>query len=72
MAPDSRLLIVEQILDITPHPLTTAGDIVMCTIGGKERTLEGFHLVTKPAGLRISSVTREMEGDIASIECVKA
>ncbi|KND92354.1 Demethylsterigmatocystin 6-O-methyltransferase [Tolypocladium ophioglossoides CBS 100239] len=56
MAEDSRLLIVEQVLGNPPSPLAAAADVYMSTLGGKERTLEGFEAIASLAGLRIAKV----------------
>ena len=72
MAADSRLLIVELILENPPTASGSATDIIMATIGGKERTLEGFRSIASEAGLRINKVYRGKPEDIAIIECTKA
>ncbi len=72
MASDSKLLIVEQVMSNPPSQFAIATDLVMLTIGGKERTLEGFQALTEAAGLRIENVYRNEGTDAAVVECVKA
>lgn len=72
MAPDSRILIAEDVATNPPHPLTAMMDMLMLAVGGKERTLEDFEAVIKEAGLRITSVARSADSPMAVIECVKA
>ncbi|KAI6383296.1 hypothetical protein MCOR25_000216 [Pyricularia grisea] len=72
MAPDSRILIAEDLSTNPPHPITAMMDMLMLTCGGKERTMEDFEAVIKEAGLRVSSVSRSAESPMAVIECVKA
>ncbi|TLD30860.1 hypothetical protein PspLS_03035 [Pyricularia sp. CBS 133598] len=72
MAPDSRILIAEDVSSNPPHPLTAMMDMLMLTVGGKERTMEDFEAVIKEAGLRVSSVSRSADSPMAVIECVKA
>ncbi|KAI6521689.1 hypothetical protein MCOR10_005856 [Pyricularia oryzae] len=72
MAPDSRILIAEDVATNPPHPLTAMMDMLMLAVGGKERTLEDFEAVIKEAGLRVTSVSRSADSPMAVIECVKA
>jgi hypothetical protein len=69
MAADSRLLIVEQILDFPPLPFAAAADVLISTIGGKERTMDEFESVVSRAGLKISQVCRTPDSDVGIIEC---
>ena len=71
MAADSRLLIVEQILTSPPSKLASATDLIMATLGGKERTMEGFKAITARAGLDIKRVFPSEDSDIAVLECVR-
>ncbi|KFH40298.1 Demethylsterigmatocystin 6-O-methyltransferase-like protein [Hapsidospora chrysogenum ATCC 11550] len=71
MANDSKLLIVEQILDNPPDPFAAATDVFISTIGGKERTMDDFEHVTSRAGLRIVKVHRSPGSDVGIIECEK-
>ncbi|ODA80430.1 hypothetical protein RJ55_03388 [Drechmeria coniospora] len=71
MAKDSRLLIVDQVLTDPPQPLASAVDIVMATIGGKERDEDGFKAITSQAGLRIIKMHASPGSDVAVIECEK-
>ena len=71
MAADSRLLIVEQILSSPPSKLAAATDLIMATLGGKERTLESFKTITARAGLDIKALFSSEGSDVAVIECVR-
>lgn len=71
MAPDSRLLIVEQVMGTPPSPFAAMADFLMATIGGKERSLETFRAITSKARLMIEAVHRSPGSDVAVIECVK-
>lgn len=71
MALDSRLLIVEELLSNPPSAFGSATDIIMATIGGKERTLEDFRAVAARAGLRVVEAHRAEGSTVAAIECVR-
>ncbi|KAG7293802.1 hypothetical protein NEMBOFW57_003859 [Staphylotrichum longicolle] len=71
MAADSRLLVVETLLGAQPSPLQVAMDFSMMAISGKERTLEGFEVITGEAALKITAVS-QIPGGSAVIECVLA
>ena len=70
MLPDSRCLIVEQVLSNPPSVLASSSDLFMATLGGKERTVEGFRGITSRAGMELSSVFPCEGSDVAVIECV--
>ncbi|KAK3393405.1 S-adenosyl-L-methionine-dependent methyltransferase [Podospora didyma] len=72
MAPDSRLLIIEQVMTNPPNEYAAGFDIFMSVIGGKERTYEIFEDITSRAGLKILQLARNPGTDAALIECVKA
>lgn len=71
MAPDSRLLIVEQVLASPPSPFAAVADFFMATIGGKERSLAAFQAIISKAQLKIREVYRNPGTDVATIECVR-
>lgn len=71
MAPDSRLLIVEAILRNPPSTFAAGADLILATLGGKERTLEGFCDITTKAGLEILQVCTEPGVEGAVIECAR-
>ncbi|KAK3329856.1 S-adenosyl-L-methionine-dependent methyltransferase [Apodospora peruviana] len=71
MAPDSRLLIVEQVMSNPPSVFAAGTDLVMLSIGGKERTLDNFRDITGRAGLQILQVAQNPGADGALIECAK-
>ncbi len=72
MAADSRLLIVEQIMENPPDALAAAADLSMSTIGGKERTFDNFEKIVGEVGLKINQVFKNPGTGAALIECVKA
>ena len=71
MAPDSRLLIVEQVLGTPPATFGAVADVILLTIGGKERTLAVFKGIASKANLEIREVHRTIGSDVAVVECVK-
>lgn len=72
MADDSRLLIVEQIMDNPPKPFVAAIDVMMATISGKERTQQGFRHIAEAAGLKVLNFWRAEGADAGVVECGKA
>ena len=72
MAPDSKVLIVEQIASNPPSPLSAYTDICMITIGGKERTLKNFEQLVERAGLKFVKLWPSKNSAVGVIECVKA
>ncbi|OIW23060.1 O-methyltransferase [Coniochaeta ligniaria NRRL 30616] len=73
MAPDSRLLLQEDVMENPPNHMAAMLDFMMLGFGGKQRTLQTWEEVVGNAGLRISSISRG-EGpwrSLAVIECVK-
>ncbi|KPM36594.1 hypothetical protein AK830_g9965 [Neonectria ditissima] len=72
MAPDSRLLIVEQVIANPPLPMEAQFDFVMMTLGGKERTERQFEDLVEQAGLRILDIHRKPNTPISVVECIKS
>lgn len=72
MSPDSRCVIVEQVMGNPPSAMSAATDILMGVIGGKERTLGCWREVTAQAGLKIREVYYAKGSETAVIECVVA
>ncbi|KAK3361128.1 S-adenosyl-L-methionine-dependent methyltransferase [Lasiosphaeria ovina] len=69
LAPDSRVLVSEQLLAGAPPPVYAAfKDYAMLSLGGKERTLEQFGAVAAAAGLRVSGVFRDQATPHAVVE----
>ncbi|KAK0717962.1 S-adenosyl-L-methionine-dependent methyltransferase [Lasiosphaeria miniovina] len=69
LAPDSRVLVSEQLLAGTPPPVYAAfKDYAMLSLGGKERTLDQFGAVAAAAGLRVSGVFRDQATPHAVVE----
>ncbi|OAL18498.1 hypothetical protein AYO20_11745 [Fonsecaea nubica] len=71
MAPDSRVLITEQVMPNPPTALNAWTDLCMMNLGGKERTEKMFDDLTASAGLKIIGVHKSLATDVAVIECVK-
>ncbi|XP_014554677.1 hypothetical protein COCVIDRAFT_104258 [Bipolaris victoriae FI3] len=71
MACDSRLLVGETVLSNPPSRPTAMVDLLLSTIGGKERTIEGFNKVAERAGLSLSGVHKASFGDFSIIEYSK-
>ena len=71
MAPDSRLLIVEVLVDDPPTTRQATFDMMMLIAAGKERTLASFEHIAGRAGLRITQVS-QFEKLTAVIECMLA
>lgn len=71
MAKDSRLLIAEQILADPPKPQTTAIDLIMLNIGGKERTRAMFDEVIMEAGLEVVGFHARPGSEHGVLECKK-
>lgn len=71
MAPDSRLLIVEQVIDNPPSPIAAHYDMVMLTIGGKERTADEFRSLAAQVGLRVARIHQKPRLPVAVVECVR-
>ena len=71
MADDSRVLIVEQALTNPPTARAATADVLMSTLGGKERTVEMFQVLAMQAGLTIVQVYPSPDSDYVVIECMK-
>lgn len=71
MAADSKLLIVDHVMDDPPSPQASSSDLFMACLGGKERTLHNFEAITAQAALKIVGVHRNEGTDAAVVECVK-
>ncbi|KAH7152774.1 O-methyltransferase [Dactylonectria macrodidyma] len=71
MAPDSRLLIVEQVCAVPPSLMDAQFDFVMMTLGGKERNAMQFENLVKEVGLKIHNIHKKPNTPISVIECFK-
>ncbi|KAL1888090.1 hypothetical protein Sste5346_009777 [Sporothrix stenoceras] len=72
MAADSKLLIVDHVMNDPPSAQAASSDLFMACLGGKERTLRNFEEITAQSGLKIVGVHRNEGTDAAIVECVKA
>lgn len=73
MSPDSRLLLVEQIvpLDNSPHPSKEMDLLMLVVLGGKERTLDEYAALLDQAGFQLARVI-DTESPLSLIEAVPA
>jgi O-methyltransferase domain len=72
MAPDSKCLVIEQVMTNTPTPLVAYTDYIMLNIGGKERTLKGFQELGTRAGLKFVKHWPSKTSAVAVVEFEKA
>lgn len=72
MAPDSRVLIVDQVMANPPPAFAAATNIIMATIGGKERTEDIFKEIGSAAGLKLEKIWRSEGTDVGLVEYAKA
>lgn len=71
---ESRLLIQEDVMDDPPNPRMAAMDMIMLSLGGKQRGIDRWQQLAQQAGLRMVQVHRDLNGKSESlcvIECVK-
>jgi hypothetical protein len=73
MAPDTKILISEDVKDNPPHPIAAFMDFMMFTIGGKQRTLDNWEKILSEAELKILSISygKGPWRTMAVIECTK-
>jgi O-methyltransferase domain len=71
MAPDSRVLICEQIMSNPPSPLNAQTDLCMLGLGAKERTEKMFHELVPASGLTLIKIWKSVGTDVGVIECGK-
>ncbi|KAK3321754.1 O-methyltransferase [Apodospora peruviana] len=73
MAPDSRVLLQEDIMENPPNHMATMLDFMMMGFGGKQRTLQTWEGMLAGAGLQISSISKGKGPwrSLAVLECVK-
>jgi hypothetical protein len=73
MAPDSKVLLQEDVMDNPPNHMAASLDLMMMGFGGKQRTLETWEKVVGEAGLKIASISRGKGPwrSLCVIECVK-
>ncbi len=72
MAPDSRLLVSDQVL-VNPPPMSAAVfNLSIMNMAGTERTRDGFDALLASAGLRILDAWPDKNSHDVILECVKA
>ncbi|KAB5516967.1 O-methyltransferase [Coniochaeta sp. 2T2.1] len=73
MAPDSRLLLQEDVMENPPNHMAAMLDFMMIGFGGKQRTMRDWEGLVGEAGLRISGTSKGKGPwrSLAVIECVK-
>jgi hypothetical protein len=73
-APDSRILIVEEMLQENPTPLNVAQDIFFINLGGKRRNGAMFQELAAQVELRVNAVftgeNSEGHSDVGVVELV--
>ena len=69
-APDSRILIVEELLLPNPSPLNLGQDIFLLNWGGKRRNERMFQEIAAQAGLRVKATFTSGDSDCGVIELV--
>jgi hypothetical protein len=72
-APDSKILLQEDVISSPPHNMAAMLDIMMLGFGGKQRTLDTWKKIADDAGLEITSVSRGKGPwiGLSVLECVK-
>jgi hypothetical protein len=70
-APDSRILITEQILTNPPSMLNAQTDICMLGIGGKERGEKVFKELAAASGLKVLGFYKAKGTEVGVVECMK-
>ncbi|RDL32697.1 S-adenosyl-L-methionine-dependent methyltransferase [Venustampulla echinocandica] len=71
MAPDSRVLIGEAVMDNPPARSVALVDFLLSTVGGKERTVDGFREIASRAGLKVRAVHQGKQRGMSIVECEK-
>jgi O-methyltransferase domain len=71
MSPDSKCLVVEQVMTNPPTPLVAYTDFCMLNIGGKERTLKNFQDLAVRAGLKVVKHWPSKTSAVGVVECEK-
>ena len=71
MAPDSRVLICEQIMSNPPSPLNAQTDLCMLGLGAKERTEKMFEKLVPASGLKLIKIWKSTGTDVGIVECGK-
>lgn len=72
MSPHSRILITEQIYLNPPTELPAQMDLIMLSLGGKERTKQDWYALTAGVGLHLVKFWETPGTEVAVIECEKA
>ncbi|GKT52659.1 methyltransferase fsa4 [Colletotrichum spaethianum] len=72
MAADSTLLIAEHVVEWPPKPESTAMDMLMLAVGGKERTAMEWALLLRSGGLTLERIHRNPTSSHCIIRCSKA
>jgi hypothetical protein len=72
MAPDSKVLITDQLVANPPSPLVAQTDLCMLNIAGKERSKKNFHDLAGASGLKVLEFYKAKQTEVCVVECVKA
>lgn len=66
-APDSKVLVSEQLLPETPHLGLAALDIFMMNTGGKRRPESLYRELASRAGLKVVAIHRDTKGSASAV-----
>lgn len=69
-APDSRILIIEELLHANRSKFSIAQDIFVMNFGGKRRSEDMFRILASKAGFRVNSVIEDIVSDFGVVELV--
>ncbi|GKT60990.1 O-methyltransferase [Colletotrichum tofieldiae] len=72
MTADSTLLIAEHVVEWPPKPESTAMDMLMLAVGGKERTATEWARLLRSGGLTLEHIHRVPTSSHCIIQCSKA
>ena len=67
-APDSRILIVEEVLLPSPSSMNLTQDIFMLNLGGKRRNEKMFQELAARAGLRVNGMFTNEKSNCGVVE----
>ncbi|EKG17904.1 O-methyltransferase family 2 [Macrophomina phaseolina MS6] len=71
MAPESRILITEQVMANPPPPEASCLDLLMMGLGSQERTEKDWYFLADAAGLELVKIWKSPQTAVAVIELTK-
>lgn len=69
MAPESRILLMDHVMQSSPHPIGTTSDLIMMNVGGKERSVQEWHALVEKAELQLVKIWQYPYSSAAVVEC---